>query len=79
MPGRSLDSYRGAKRNALRGGIYRDGTGRRQYEPSQWPGKVRGTQSTVTRSLYSRIMSTWHRLNRKGKEHAHARAIARQA
>lgn len=77
--GRSLSDYRGARRNALRGGFYLDHDGRRRYEPSSWPKRKRGTVSTVSRSLYSRIMSAWHRLNRKGKEHAHARAIARQA
>lgn len=81
MMGRPLDSYRGARRNALRGGFYLDmDVGRMQYLPSSWPTRrVKTKPSTYGRRWYRKIVSTWHRLNRKGKEHAHARAMARQA
>lgn len=80
MPGRPLDSYRGARRNALRSAIYLDSAGRRHYEPSQWPPRRAKTKpSAFGPRWYGKIVTGWHRLNRKGREHAHARAIARQA
>lgn len=78
--GRPLADYRGAWRNRLRGRFYLDPKGYKLYEPSSWPQRRAKTKpSTFGRRWYGRIVSTWHRLNRRGREHLHQRQVARQA